>query len=87
MQRTISWGTDFGKINFALKELMDSKNISISDMSKLADVKYDVVKRYYSNDLYQIDLQILAKFCYVLNCNVNNILNYENSKVLETTGV
>lgn len=87
MPMTISWGTNFGKVNCDLKSLMDSRSITISDMSKFADVKYDVVKRYYNNDVYQVDLQILAKFCYVLNCNIDNILNYEYDKVLETTGV
>ena len=35
-------------------------------MSRLADIKYDVVKRYYYDEIYQADLRLLAKFCYIL---------------------
>lgn len=82
MKRVIDGVTDFGKINSKLKEVMVSKNISINDMSKIANIKYDVVKRYYYNNVYQVDLQIIAKFCYVLNCNIHDIFYYECSEEL-----
>lgn len=83
MQKSITWGTNYGKVKSNLKCIMDSKLISINDMSRLAGIKYDVVKRYYYNDIYQADLQILAKFCYILDCNISDILDYEYSKILE----
>ena len=77
MNRNITYTTDFGYIKCNLKYLMDKHNISISLMSRLADVKYDVVKRYYIGEIYHIDLQILAKFCYILECSVEDLLNYK----------
>jgi len=83
MYKTITMGENFGRINIKLKPIMDAKKISISEMSKYACVKYDVVKRYYYGDLYLVDLQTLAKFCFVLNKDVSEILEYDNSKTLE----
>ena len=81
MQKRISFGTNYGRVNSNLKAVMDRKEISINTMSKLADIKYHVVKRYYyNNDLYHVDLQLLAKFCYILDCKISDILEYEYSE-------
>ena len=77
MHKEITLGSYYGKVNSNLKAVMDKKEISINLMSKLAEIKYDVVKRYYYNELYQVDLQILAKLCYILECSIDDILNYE----------
>lgn len=87
MKRNITYSTYFGYVYCNLKELMDKKNISINLMSKLADIKYDVVKRYYTGEIYHVDLQILAKFCYILECDIQKILNYEYEKSIEKQGI
>ena len=38
---------------------------------------YDLVNRYYNNKVIRIDLDIIARLCYVLNCSVNDIIKYE----------
>ncbi len=81
MHKEITLGTYYGKVNSNLKAVMDEKEISINLMSKLAGIKYDVVKRYYYDEIYQVDLQILAKFCYILNCHVEEILSYDYIKI------
>ena len=80
MQKRISFGMNYGRVNSNLKAVMDRKEISINTMSKLADIKYHVVKRYYYNNLYQVDLQLLAKFCYILDIKISDILEYEYSE-------
>lgn len=80
--KEIDYGTDFGTIKLKLKlnELMDKKNISISTMSKLANIKYEIVKKYYYGENYAFTSEILAKFCYILDCEIDDILIYETSK-------
>ena len=63
-----------------LNELMDKKGISISTMSKLANVKYEIVKKYYNGENYAFTSEILAKFCYILDCEIDDILIYETSE-------
>lgn len=81
MKKIIDYETDYGYAFCNLKNLMDKKGISINMMSKLSKIKYDVVKRYYYNNIYQVDLQILAKFCYVLGCKISDILIYSKTFV------
>ena len=68
---------DYGKININIKLIMNKYKISIYQMSKLANLKYNTVKAYYNNaPLTKVDLDVVAKLCYVLNCKVNDVLEY-----------
>ena len=69
---------DYGKVEIKLSSIMDNKNISIYKMSRLTDLKYSTIKSYYSNSpISRVDLDVLSKMCYVLNCGVEDILQYK----------
>ena len=70
-------GTEFGFVYCDLKSIMIKKHISIYKISKLADIKYDVIKRYYYNQIIKYDAFVLAKLCFVLNCSISDLLKYE----------
>ena len=68
---------NYGKVEIKLSSIMIERNISIYKMSKLASLKYSTVKSYYTNSpITRIDLDVIAKMCYVLNCKVSDILEY-----------
>jgi len=68
---------DYGKVEIKLSSIMDKQNISIYQMSKLTFLKHSTVKSYYNNcPLTRVDLDVISKFCYVLNCNIEDILEY-----------
>ena len=68
---------DYGKVEIKLSSIMDKKNISIYQMSKLTSLKHSTVKSYYNNcPLTRVDLDVISKFCYVLNCKIEDILEY-----------
>lgn len=69
---------NYGKVKIKLKSIMDKKHISIYQMSKLADLKHSTVKSYYNNcPITRVDLDVLSKLCYVLDCNIEDILEYQ----------
>ena len=69
---------DYGKVEIKLSSIMDKKNISIYQMSKLTSLKHSTVKSYYNNcPLTRVDLDVISKFCYVLNCKIEDILEYK----------
>ena len=75
--RGISELKDYGKVEIKLSSIMDKKNISIYQMSKFTSLKHSTVKSYYNNcPLTRVDLDVISKLCYVLNCNVHDILEY-----------
>lgn len=70
---------DYGKVQINLKDLMDKYKISIYQMSKLTGLKYNTIKSYYINaPLTKVDLDVVAKMCYVLNCSIADIFEYVN---------
>lgn len=70
---------EYGKIKIKLSEVMDEKGITRNKMRTLTGVKYEVVDRYYkAENVERVDLDFLAKVCYVLNCTVSDLLEYTN---------
>lgn len=85
-EKKIEIGTDFGTIAINLKDIMDEKKISINTMSRLTNVKYDIVKKYYYGDNYNFNNDILAKFCYILDCEISDIIRYIPFKTSSSKG-
>lgn len=79
MKETIYILKDYGKINIKLKEIMFSREISRSKLSRRSIVSYDLVNRYYNNKVTRIDLDVISRFCYILNCDIYDILEYTKS--------
>jgi len=73
---------DYGYVNIKLKEKMNEKNISIHKMSRMINVSYDIVKKYYYGTNTLISMEILAKFCFVLECKIEDILEYVPAEIV-----
>lgn len=71
---------NYGKIKFNIKDIMKKRNITRNKLSKLTGATYNVINRYYNNDITRLDLDVLAKICYVLDCQVSDIISYEKDK-------
>ena len=57
---------------------MDRKGITRNKLSNLTGTKYDVVDRYYKGkNIALVDLDFLAKVCYVLDCDISDLLEYQ----------
>lgn len=68
---------DYGKIEIKLSSIMDEIGISVYQMTKLTGLKHTTVKSYYNNaPITRIDLDVISKFCYVLECKIEDIIEY-----------
>lgn len=77
--RGISELKNYGKVEIKLSSIMDKHNISVYQMSKLTGLKHSTIKSYYTNSpITRVDLDVLSKICYVLNCNISDILQYNS---------
>lgn len=68
---------DYGKATINLKNLLEEKNMSRNKLCSLIATNYDLVNRYYNNKVTRIDLDIVARICYVLDCDVSDLIKYE----------
>lgn len=69
--------SSYGKVTIHLKEIMDERGITRYRLAKLADTRFEVVEKWCSGTVERIDADILAKFCYILDCQISDIIKYE----------
>lgn len=68
--------SSYGKISIHLKELIEEKGITRYRLAKLADTRFEVVEKWCSGTVERIDSDVLARFCYILDCDVTDIIQY-----------
>lgn len=74
--KIVLWNTDYGKIVSNLKLVMEKRNISIYQLCRLTGLKFEVIKKYYDNTITRYDSDVVAKFCFVLECDISDIISY-----------
>ena len=67
---------NYGKINVKLKQYLDSKNIKRGNLASSTKTYFEVIDKWYNNNVERMDLDVLARICYVLNCKVEDIIEY-----------
>lgn len=72
---------DYGCVKVKLADILQKHGITRNRLRTLTGVKYDVIDRYYKGcNISMADLDFLAKVCYVLNCSISDLLEYEPPK-------
>lgn len=51
-------------------------NISISKLSYRAEMQRTQLKKYKDNDVQRLDIAVLSRLCYALDCDLNDLLEY-----------
>ncbi|MCL1857808.1 MAG: helix-turn-helix transcriptional regulator [Oscillospiraceae bacterium] len=67
---------NYGKINVKLKQYLDARNIKRGNLASSVKAHFQVIDKWYNNNVERIDLDVLARICYVLNCKVEDIIEY-----------
>ena len=68
--------SSYGNISIHLKELIEEKGITRYRLAKLADTRFEVVEKWCSGTVERIDSDVLARFCYILDCEIADIIKY-----------
>lgn len=69
--------SSYGKISVHLKERIEEKGITRYRLAKLADTRFEVVEKWCSGTVERIDADVLARFCYILDCEITDIIKYD----------
>lgn len=67
---------DYGHIRIKLDELIKKQNISISKLAFRSETQRTQLKAYLRGDIIRVDLAVLSRLCYALQCNLSDILEY-----------
>lgn len=60
-----------------LKELLDNRRISRTKLSHLTEMNLHQINKYYNNNVKRLDTETLAKLCYILKCELEELIEYE----------
>ena len=77
MESTTLRKMDYGQIVLHLRKFMDERDINRNQLAKATGADFAVIDRWYQGTVERLDLDILARVCYVLDCRVEEILTYE----------
>lgn len=67
---------DFGRVVFKIDQVLEEKNISKNRLEKEANLQRTQLNSYCNNKVKRLDLVTIAKICYVLDCEIANIMEY-----------
>lgn len=69
---------NYGEIVLNLREIMESRGISRNRLARSINTRFEVVDKWYRGDVEKLDLDILARICWVLDCSVEELIKYKN---------
>ena len=67
---------NYGRVRIKLRQVMDARGISRNRLARMVNARYEVIDKWYQGSLEKIDADILARICFVLHCQVKDILEY-----------
>ncbi|MCR4611397.1 MAG: helix-turn-helix transcriptional regulator [Lachnospiraceae bacterium] len=67
---------DYGYVRINLQQIMDEQNISINKLAFRAEMQRTQLKSYIKNDVQRLDISVLARLCYALECSLSDLIKY-----------
>ena len=67
---------DYGKVKINLDKIIKEKNIRKNKLTQRTEMQRTQLNNYCKQNIQRIDLSILARLCYVLECDISDIIEY-----------
>lgn len=67
---------DCGAIHLKLKEMLDERQMTRNALARKIGTRFEVVDKWYQGDIEKIDVDVLVRICFALDCRVEDILEY-----------
>lgn len=67
---------DHGKIIIKLDALLKESGLSKNKLSHRAEMQRSQINSYCRNEITRLDVDVLARICNTLGCNLNDLLEY-----------
>lgn len=67
---------DYGHIHIKLDQLMKAQDISINKLAFRAEMQRTQLKAYIKNDVQRLDISVLSRLCYALDCSLDDLIEY-----------
>ena len=67
---------NYGHVHLKLETLMKEQNISINKLAFRAEMQRTQLKAYMKNEVQRVDIAVLARLCYALECSLTDLMEY-----------
>ena len=64
----------FGTVRINLSRIIEEKGISKNKLSQRAEMQRTQLNNYCNNRISRLDIDVLARLCTVLDCEIGDIL-------------
>lgn len=76
MEKAILSAQSYGYVELRLAQILEQKGMNRNTLARRIGTRFEVVDRWYCGDMEKLDLDILARICYVLDCSISDIIVY-----------
>lgn len=66
----------YGDIKIHLDEILKDKNVSLNQLSFRTEMQRTQLRNYRDGKIQRLDIDILKRLCYVLECNLDDLIEY-----------
>jgi putative transcriptional regulator len=72
--------SEYGTIRIKLDELIENRGISKNKLSQRAEMQRTQINNYCNNRITRLDIDVLARLCTVLQCDISELLEFVPSE-------
>ena len=78
MEKSVLKREEYGSLDLHLREQMDRRGITRGEMARQTATRFEVIDKWYKGSVERLDLDVLARICYVLDCEPCDLLEYRS---------
>ena len=71
-----STSDDCGQIIIHLKDILEDRQVSLNQLSFRTEMQRTQLRNYRDNKIQRLDIDILKRLCYVLDCDLHELIEY-----------
>ncbi len=71
---------EYDKINIELERVLKERGIKRGTLAKAINTRFEVIDKWCKNRVEKLDLDILARICYALECEPSDLIKCNANK-------
>lgn len=80
MQNVIFSMKEYGHIEIHLKEIMEERGVTRNALARATNTRFEVINKWYQGHVEKIDADVLARICYILDCEPGDLIIYTETE-------
>lgn len=71
---------EYGHIEIRLKEIMEARGVTRNALARATNTRFEVINKWYQGHVEKIDADVLARICYILDCEPGDLIIYTETE-------